>query len=369
MVLQTNRLEKINHEILSNKLDALIVTNPGAISYYLDVEFDPMERFWILILQANKTPQVIANELFVFDELEGIDLTWVKDTDTIVEAFSKLKDFPSPQAAFEIGVDGHWMAAQLLPLMSYYNEANFSLGSQLVDNQRAVKTAAEQDFMREASTINDRAIARLINEVLPLGLSELGAVDELQRLYNEEGADSGFSFDPIIAYGANGADPHHEPDHSKPVIGDSVVIDIGCKHQDYCSDMTRTVFYGEPSDLSREIYEVVLQANLNGIEASKVGNQFSDVDDAARAYITEKGYGPQFTHRTGHYIGREVHEKGDVSAVNHDLITAGNIFSIEPGIYIKGNTAVRIEDLVIAQNDQAEVINTYTKALQIIEPK
>lgn len=363
------RLEIINQEIIDNGYDVVIVSNPGAISYYLDIEFDPMERLWLLILQPNQSPQLIANELFVFDEIPGIDVTWVKDTHTVVEAFDNLKNFPDQDAVFNVGVDQHWMAGQLIPVMNHYAQANFTLGSHLIDNQRAVKSAEEQTLMRVASEINDRAMARLIAEVLPLGLSELEAVDELARLYKEEGADSGFSFTPIIAYGANGADPHHEPDHTKPKHGDSVIIDIGCKHQDYCSDMTRTVFYGEPSDLSREIYEIVLQANLNGIAAATVGTAFADVDAACRDHITQKGYGAQFTHRTGHFIGREVHEKGDVSGANYALIKAGNIFSIEPGIYIKGNTAVRIEDLIIAQEEQPEVINHYTKDLHIIQPR
>jgi Xaa-Pro dipeptidase len=147
------------------------------------------------------------------------------------------------------------------------------------------------------------------------------------------------------------------------------VIDIGCKHDEYTSDMTRTVYYGEPSDEAKKVYNIVLEANLRGIEAVNVGERLANVDAAARDYITAQGYGDQFTHRLGHFIGREVHEKGDVSAANTDTIKAGNIFSIEPGIYLTGNTAVRIEDLLIAHDDRTENLNHFTKEMIIVTPK
>lgn len=133
--------------------------------------------------------------------------------------------------------------------------------------------------------------------------------------------------------------------------------------------MTRTVYYGEPSAEAKRVYDIVLEANLRGIDAVKVGETLANVDAAARDYITAQGYGDQFTHRLGHFIGREVHEKGDVSKANTDTIIDGNIFSIEPGIYLTGNTAVRIEDLVIAHDDGTENLNHFTKDMIIIQPK
>lgn len=365
----SKRLTTIQQHVKNHNLDALVISDKAAIDYYTGVIFDPMERFWLLIIQPEKGPQVIANKLFVFDELAGIDVTWVDDNATITEAFAALKDFPDTETPLRIGVDKLWRADQLLAIAKTYSKASFEVASDLVDAQRAVKTAEEQEKMRKASEINDRAMARLIEEVLPLGLDELAAVDELARIYDEEGADAGFSFEPIIAYGPNGADPHHESDHSLPKLGDSIVIDIGCKHDEYCSDMTRTVYYGEPSDEAKRVYDIVLEANLRGIDAVKVGETLANVDAAARDYITDQGYGEQFTHRLGHFIGREVHEKGDVSAANTSAIKDGNIFSIEPGIYLTGNTAVRIEDLVLVHDAGTENLNQFTKEMIIIEPK
>lgn len=363
-----NRLNTIKEKVAAANLDAFIISDKAAIDYYTGVIFDPMERFWLLIIQPNQKPQIIANKLFVFNELTEVDVTWVDDTYTISQAFAELNQFPESDAPIKVGVDKLWRADQLLAVAQTYQHASFEVASDLVDDQRAIKTADEQEKMRVASAINDRAMARLIEEVLPLGLDELAAVDELERIYQEEGADAGFSFEPIIAYGPNGADPHHESDHTKPTLGDSVVIDIGCKHNEYCSDMTRTVYYGEPSAEAKKVYDIVLEANLRGIKAVEVGETLASVDAAARDYITDQGYGDQFTHRLGHFIGREVHEKGDVSAANTNQIKDGNIFSIEPGIYLTGRTAVRIEDLVIAHAAGTENINHFTKEMIIVQP-
>ncbi len=118
---------------------------------------------------------------------------------------------------------------------------------------------------------------------------------------------------------------------------------------------------------SREVYNIVLEANKRGIEKAKAGVRFCDIDAAARDYITEKGYGKYFTHRLGHSIGIEDHDFGDVSSANTDVVQPGQIFSIEPGIYIPGEVGVRIEDLVIANEDGCEVLNHYPKDLMIVE--
>ena len=146
-----------------------------------------------------------------------------------------------------------------------------------------------------------------------------------------------------------------------------MILDIGAFKDNYASDMTRTVFIGEVSDRAREIYDIVVEANRRGIEAAKPGNRMCDVDLAARNYIEEKGYGQYFTHRTGHSIGLEDHEFGDVSSVNEDIIQVGQCFSVEPGIYLaEEGIGVRIEDLVIITEDGCEVLNHYTKDLIVV---
>ena len=127
-----------------------------------------------------------------------------------------------------------------------------------------------------------------------------------------------------------------------------MVLDIGGEFNMYCSDMTRTIFIGEePTKEHRDVYNIVKNANEKAISIIKEGVKFSDIDNTARSFITEAGYGEYFTHRTGHSIGIEVHDFGDVSSVNNEEVKAGMIFSIEPGIYLKDDIGVRIEDLVL----------------------
>lgn len=146
-----------------------------------------------------------------------------------------------------------------------------------------------------------------------------------------------------------------------------MVLDIGGEFNRYCSDMTRTIFIGEePNKEHREVYNIVKNANEKAISIIKEGVKFSDIDNAARSFITEAGYGEYFTHRTGHSIGIEVHDFGDVSSVNNEEVKAGMIFSVEPGIYLKDDIGVRIEDLVLVTKDGCEALNSVTKEVTIV---
>jgi len=191
-------------------------------------------------------------------------------------------------------------------------------------------------------------------------------VNILAEIYENKGAD-GFSFSPIVAYGANAADPHHDSDSSKVQRGKNVIFDIGGVRKHYCSDMTRTVFYKEVSDEHKAVYNLVREANLTAIDKVKPGVRFCDIDKAARDVIENAGYGKYFTHRTGHSIGIEVHDFGEVSSVNTEEVAPGMIFSIEPGIYLSGDIGVRIEDLVLVTETGVEVLNKFTKDLIIVK--
>ena len=142
---------------------------------------------------------------------------------------------------------------------------------------------------------------------------------------------------------------------------------MGCKVNGYCSDMTRTFVYKTVTDKNREIYELVKKANASAIAKIRPGVPLCELDKTARDIITEAGYGPYFNHRLGHFIGLDEHEYGDVSLSNETKAVPGMIFSIEPGIYLPGETGVRIEDLVLVTEDGVEVLNHYTKELTVIE--
>ena len=357
--MNKERIDGVVANMKEAGLDYLLISEPSSIDYLIDYVNNPGERMYVLMLGAKGDHKLFFNKLFFVDKDLGIDIVWHSDVDdaiqTIVDNLKEVK---------KIGIDKHWSANFLLDLMEKLPDVKFVNGSKCVDYKRMVKDAHEQQLMIEASIINDKAMNEMIKQVA-LDLSEVEVASKLKDIYQKLGA-TDISFDTIVAYGKNGANPHHENDESRLKPGDSIIIDMGCKYQGYCSDMTRTVFYKEVSQEAKEVYELVKAANEAAEAIIKPGVKLCDIDKTARDLITKAGYGKEFNHRLGHFIGKDVHEYGDVS-VNFDLeVQEGMIFSIEPGVYLAGKFGVRVEDLVLVTKDGCKVLNSYTKDLIVI---
>ena len=338
----------------------MIISDPAVIFYLTGAWIRPGERLLVLYLNKSGNHKLLVNDLFRQTKELGVEIQYYNDIQAGVEILSRFMEKDAP-----VAVDKNWPARFLLRLQELKAASGYVNSSSIVDGVRQIKTPSEQEKMRVASRLNDGVMEKLVG-ALSEDHTELELKDMLLKFYTDAGCE-GFSFEPITAFAGNAADPHHEPDASRGKFGDCVVLDIGGLKDDYCSDMTRTVFLGTVSQRQREIYEIVREANLRGIAAARPGNRMCDVDNAARSYIEEKGFGKYFTHRTGHSIGLEVHEAGDVSAVNQAIIRPGQCFSVEPGIYIpEENIGVRIEDLVLITEDGCEVLNHYPKDLQVI---
>lgn len=358
--MNNQRVLNVIKKMESINLSQMIVTSPASIYYLTGKWISVGERMIALYLNTNGNHKFIVNKLFPIQEDLGIEIVWFTDSDDSIKILSDIVDKDKV-----LGIDKFWPAQFVLRLMDFNAVKGFVNSSNIIDELRMVKDEEEKELMRKSSQINDRVMKKLWGE-LKEGYTEKYYSRLLAELYEEEGA-QGFSFDPILAFGAHAADPHHEPDTTKLKKGDSLVIDIGGVYNHYCSDMTRTVFLGaEPSKEDREIYEIVRNANLNAISKVKEGSKFSEIDLAARKYIEDKGYGEYFTHRTGHSVGLEIHDKGDVSLINHDEVKEGMIFSIEPGIYLPNRIGVRIEDLVLVTKDGAEILNSVSKEITVI---
>lgn len=358
--MNVQRLNKVLEKMKSKNIPQIIVSDPASIFYLTGKWIHPGERLLVLYLNINGDNKLFINELFPLKEDIGVEKVWFKDTDDAVELISKYIDKKLP-----VGIDKNWPARFLLRLMELKGGSSFINGSEIIDRVRMIKDDDEKNLMRKASSLNDAAMDKII-KLIPKEYNERKMGKLLEDIYEELGG-NGFSFDPIIAYGVNGADPHHELDNSILKEGEAVTIDIGCIKDSYCSDMTRTVFYKYVPDNSKKVYDIVLEANKRGIEAVKPGMRFCDIDKAARDYIESKGYGKYFTHRTGHSIGIECHDLGDVSSANKDKVQPGMIFSIEPGIYIPDEIGVRIEDLVLVTEKGCEVLNKYDKNIMVVE--
>lgn len=353
------RVKRVLKKMEERGLEQMLVSDPNSIFYLTGRWILPNERLLALYLNKNGGHKLFVNRLFKVDGDIGIEKVWFSDTDPGCEIIASFTDHGKP-----LGIDKKMAARFLLELMELGAGSSYKNGSECVDGARRVKDKEEQEKMIRASKVNDEAMARfrgLIHE----GVTEMEVAAGMNAIYRELGT-QGASFGPIVSFGANAAEGHHKPDKTVLKPGDCVLFDVGCKLDDYCSDMTRTFFYQSVSDRQREVYEVVKKANLAAQAAMKPGMRFCEIDKVARDVITEAGYGPYFTHRLGHCIGIEVHDAGDVSATNQDVVEEGMIFSCEPGIYLPGEFGVRIEDLMLITGDGAVSLNKDSKELEIL---
>ena len=357
--MKQERVERIMKALKKMGLTQMLIVDPMSIYYLTGVYVAPFERFYALYLREDGRHVYFLNRLFTVPEDVGVEKVWYSDTDPVMEIVAGYLDKESM-----LGVDKEMKAGFLLPLMEMQASGGFVNASLAVDRTRGVKDKEEQEKMRVSSAINDKAMEefkKLIHE----GVTEKEAADQMLKIYMDLGAD-GFSFEPLVAFGANAADPHHGPDGTVVKAGDAVLFDVGCMKDGYCSDMTRTFYFQCVSDEHRHIYDTVRRANEAAISMIRPGIPLNQLDGAARDLITDQGYGPNFTHRLGHFIGLGEHEFGDVSSANTEKAEPGMIFSIEPGIYVTGDTGVRVEDLVLVTEDGCQVLNHYSKELEII---
>jgi len=358
--MKIDRVSRVLEKMRAQKLSQLLICDPISIYYLTGKHVEPGERFFALYLNDSGEHLIFINELFTVPEDLGIEKVWYRDTVPIMDLVAERIDRTAV-----LGVDKNLPARFLLPLIEKKAANGFVNGSICIDNTRGCKDVEEQDKMKAVSKINDLAMAEFKKLIVP-GVTERQMAEQMLAIYKELGAD-GYSFEPLVAFGANGAEGHHGPNDTVLKEGDSVLIDVGCQKDMYCSDMTRTFFYHKVSEEHRQVYELVKMANEAAIAELKPGMLLNVVDKIARDIITKAGYGPKFTHRLGHFIGLDVHEYGDVSSTNNDITKPGMIFSIEPGIYLEGDVGIRIEDLVLITEDGCVRLNYYTKELEIVE--
>ncbi|MGI5976279.1 MAG: M24 family metallopeptidase [Candidatus Limivicinus sp.] len=236
---------------------------------------------------------------------------------------------------------------------------------QIFTRLRSSKNAEELKYMREAQAISERALEETLPLIRP-GVSEREIAAELVYRMLKYGSE-GNSFDPIVICGKKTSMPHGVPGDELIKEGDFVTMDFGSIKGGYCSDMTRTVAVGSAGDEMRNVYDIVLKAQLTAIKKARAGIRGCDIDKTARDVIAGAGYGEYFGHGFGHSLGLDIHEWPAASPSCRDIMPAGAVVSAEPGIYIPGKFGVRIEDVLILREGGCEDITKAPKELIILK--
>lgn len=324
---------------------------PGSNFYYL-TGLNPLgtlERLFVLIVPAEGSPTVIAPRLYEkeLEEFNGEVVLWSDSEDPYKIFATEIKE--TFKEGEKLLIDDTMPVGVFLKAKDVLDKYSLYSMGPVISELREIKDKDEIKALKKAAEIADKVFYRLIEEKLE-GKSEKELANMIEYMIkNELGADD-VSFEPIVASGPNGANPHHRPSDRKIRKGDVVIFDYGAKYLGYCSDITRTVVVESPSKEVKKVYEIVKEAQETAVQRVAEGIPVGDVDAAARRVISKYGYGEYFIHRTGHGLGIDVHEEPYISPGNTKLLKEGMVFTIEPGIYLHGKFGVRIEDDVVVLN-------------------
>ena len=228
--------------------------------------------------------------------------------------------------------------------------------SDLVEEMREIKEPEEVDILSKSAQLMGDILSQVIEELRP-GQVEKDVAWRIETLVREQDAD-GVAFPPIVASGPNSALPHAIP--TDRIVGEDepIILDVGARVDGYCSDMTRTIFLGNPPSDFKEIYHIVREAQLSALESISSGMKTNEADSIGRSFIEKAGFGDFFGHSLGHGIGIAPHERPSVGPLKPEVLKEGMVFTIEPGIYVPGKGGVRLEEMVVLEKNGARVLTT-----------
>ncbi len=262
-----------------------------------------------------------------------------------------------------LGFEEDYLTVKELYKLNKIAQKVFPAGTK-ISNPRRVKDKKEISKIAAAEALGDAAFSYIIERIKP-GISEHEIALDLEYFMRKNGAE-GLSFETIAASGKRSAMPHGVASDKQIEKGDFLTLDFGCVLDGYCSDMTRTVIIGAPSIRQREIYDIVLNAQMTACEKISEGMECRVVDAVARDIIANGGFGDNFGHSLGHSVGIEIHETPNLSPKSEDILVPGNVVTVEPGIYIEDFGGVRIEDLVVIGEKNTVNLTKSPKELIII---
>ncbi len=358
-----DRLGRATAESERQGFAAVIVAPSPDMAYLTGYDPIPFERPSLLVLRPGAAPVMLVPELErplakASPVGESIELIGWNDGVDPYEAAARIL----PHGGRVAVADRLW-SRHLLGLQQILPRVSFSSASSVLSRLRAVKDADELAALSRAGRAADETFRQIVTTTFMGRREEEIAADLADLLVSNGHSRADFT---IVASGPNSASPHHEPTGRSILPHDIVVMDFGGALAGYFSDTTRTVAVGEPPEGFEPVYEIVAEAQEAAFRSVRPGVQAQEVDRVARRIVEDAGYGARFIHRTGHGIGREVHEPPYLVEGDETPLLVGTTFSIEPGIYLEGAFGARIEDIVAVTPEGAERLNRSTRELQVV---
>lgn len=342
-------------EALLQDLDAIIVTSPAAL-YYLS----GLENEDAVILLTHSQRYYVTSPLYEVEAHRSLssDLTL-----QILGSAEKTSFLRKEISSFgKVGIESANMS--VLTYQAIFSELGIETSdiSDRIYALRQIKSLSEMTLIKKAEAIVDHAFASVVKRISE-GMTEKEVRNLLQADMLQRGAD-GMAFDTIVAFGENAAKPHARPSDRPLRKGDCIVMDFGAKYGGYCSDFTRTIHCGAPSEKFLAAYETVLKAHMTAIEyLEKGGRSAAEADAVARSVIEASPFKGAFNHSLGHGVGIEIHEAPYLKPNSRDLLREGSVFTIEPGVYLEGEFGIRIESLLAIENGKPTVIDRSNKEI------
>jgi len=359
------KINQIQSYLKEHELDMAFITTPDNVFYFSQFKSNPHERLLGVMIFQDATPVLVCPKMEVPDAINSgwqYDVIGHLDTDQPFQLM-KEKVHSNNVSVNKVAIEkSHLTVERLEALQHVFPQAQFVRLDEKINDMRVIKDEMELEKLREAARLADYAVEVGCKEIAE-GKTEMQILTAIENAIKDKGYK--MSFDTMVLSGPKTASPHGTPGERKIQKGDLILFDLGVEYEGYCSDITRTVAFGNVSDAQKEIYHLVRTANENAIEAVKPGVRAMDIDKTARDVITDGGYGEDFSHRLGHGLGISVHEFPSMTGTNDLQLKAGMVFTIEPGIY-NNIAGVRIEDDVVVTETGVEVLTKYTKELIIL---
>ncbi|MEC7921319.1 MAG: aminopeptidase P family protein [Chloroflexota bacterium] len=334
-----SRISYLRDKISESDIDTLFISNKDNIRYYSGFT----GTFAFLLISKEKSIIITDSRYTLRAEEESPDyeIYQLKSGDNWIENSTNITKTKI------IGYEGDHVSVNLLNQLKKRAEKinEWKDFSEKITLGRIIKSEEEVRILQETINISDSAF-NTVSKKINIGMTEKDVAWEMEKEMRELGAESP-SFDTIVASGINGSKPHHSPTDKLINNNEAITIDMGAKYKGYCSDLTRTIFIGEPDEKFKKIYTTVLRAQLISMETAQPEMTGEEIDKIARDIIAAEGYGEYFGHSLGHGVGIEIHENPGVGPNSKNSIKPGMVYTIEPGIYIENWGGIRIEDMVI----------------------